>query len=60
MTITVGAWIVPLLITIISIWIAFAETDTRSGGYLAGIEILFYLPLAVIVSLVSWLIWALL
>lgn len=62
MTVTVGAWIIPLFITIGSFVLAGTSVPKRSGDYDfgSGLVGLIYLAGAAIVSLISWLIWALL
>ena len=58
MTIQIGTWIIPLLISIFSFSWAFYKADRTTGG-----DYSFYIPVletvALIVSLFSWLIWAL-
>tara|TARA_B100001057_G_C22233032_1_gene712751 strand:- start:102 stop:290 length:189 start_codon:yes stop_codon:yes gene_type:complete len=62
MTLTIGAWIVPAFITLIAYGCAIGGTPERSGGYFdfGGIVVVFYLAAATIVSLIAWLVWALL
>lgn len=61
MTITIGYWIIPLLITIISFILALWPQSNSGNDYGAsGVISLLFLSGAVILSLVSWLIWALL
>ena len=59
-TITVGWWILPTLITAIAFYIALREQPTPSGtDYGAGGVIgLMFVMAAAILSLVSWLVWA--
>jgi uncharacterized membrane protein len=62
MTVTIGWWAVPAFITIAAIYVAIREAPTSSGrDYGASAFIaLAMLMAALIVSLVAWLIWALL
>lgn len=62
MTITIGAWIIPTFITIIAHLCAFGSAPKGRAGYFdfSGLVLLFYLAVAVIVSLIAWLAWALL
>jgi len=62
MTITIGTWIIPLVVTIISLGVASYSTPEGRGDYGsigAGFVGVIYLAAALILSLVSWLIWAL-
>ena len=66
MTVEIGTWFFPLLITIASLcWLRYnmRATDRGGGGLYSGIGdaigLLFYGSVAVIVSLIAWLIWAL-
>ncbi len=52
MTITIGLWIIPLIITIVAFISALIHSD---DDWLGGF---FEMVLALLVSLVSWLIWA--
>ena len=52
LTITIGLWIIPFLITVISFAWAIANND---GGFLGG---LFETLFALIISLFVWLVWA--
>lgn len=59
-TITMGWWVVPAIITIISLGTAaFVSRDMGNDQYGAGavIALVFYL-MAVAVSLIAWLVWA--
>lgn len=61
-TITMGWWVVPSIITIMSLGAAaFMSSDMGNDQYGAGavIAFVFYL-IAGIVSLLAWLIWAVL
>lgn len=61
MEITVGWWAVPAFITIAAVFIAVREAPVSSGrDYGAGAFIgLAMMMAALIVSLIAWLIWAL-
>lgn len=54
LTITIGLWIIPFLITVISFAWAIANSD---GGFLGGF---FETLIALIISLFAWLVWAIL
>jgi len=61
MTITVGIWVVPLMVTIISLSMAVYSVPEGRGDYGnigAGLVGVIYLAGAAIVSLIAWLIWA--
>jgi hypothetical protein len=59
-SITIGLWVVPLFVTIFALFAAYRSFGDE-GTYGAGqIVNLIYLGLAVIVSLIAWLIWAVL
>lgn len=62
MTLVIGWWGVPLLITIVTmVWVMWPSGNQFSNsGYGIDVTPLLKLGAAVIVSLVSWLIWALL
>lgn len=66
MTITLGWWIAPLVMTVLVFaWRAYMHKDDGPsfGGYSAigaGIGAALTLLAAVVVSLIAWLIWALL
>ncbi|MBG1233000.1 hypothetical protein [Aestuariivirga litoralis] len=55
----IGLWTLPLAITLIALAVAFWKIPVRDG---AGAAIIAYLNLllALVVSLIAWLIWALL
>jgi len=58
--ITTGYWLIPLLITVTSFFIASRYEKPRPNGYInLDIEGIYRLFVALIVSLVAWLIWAL-
>ncbi|KRA63107.1 hypothetical protein [Rhizobium sp. Root651] len=60
-TIEFGWWIVPAIVTILSLgWAAFISRDTGNDQYGPGavISLGFYLA-ASVASLLAWLIWAL-
>lgn len=60
MTITIGAWVFPALITALAILAAFGAWPEGRGDYdFSPLFGCFYLAAAVIVSLVAWLVWAL-
>ena len=64
-TITFGWWLLPLVITVASMaWaIPVRDDERRSGSYfpaLDGLESAFRTGVATIVSLIAWLVWALL
>ena len=62
MTITISWWAIPLIITIISFIVAWRLKPKNVGGDYSfigdGIAFLFFYGIATVVSLVSWLIWA--
>lgn len=61
MTMTIGTWVVPLTVTIIALCAASYSTPEGRGDYGnigAGLVGVIYLAGAVIVSLIAWLIWA--
>jgi hypothetical protein len=60
MTITLGWWAIPLAITIIAFLASFMADTRSSSGYLSGIDTLIFNALALIVSLIAWLIWSVL
>lgn len=68
LSLTIGWWIVPVVITLVSYLVAYLATPSRTCSYdwygfgtlFDGIIILFGLLAATIVSLVAWLVWALL
>lgn len=62
MTIHVGWWVVPLVITLAAFgWCAFINYRDSGGGYLDAVANVFnMLIFAVVPSLVAWLVWALL
>jgi len=55
MTITIGWWVLPLLVTIAGIVIVLKP---EPGGYIQ--DRFFTVPACLIVSLAAWLVWALL
>jgi hypothetical protein len=62
MTITVGIWILPLIVTIIAFLVAYYSTPESHGDYGgigAGFVGVIYLAGAAVVSLLAWLLWAL-
>lgn len=60
MTITIGWWALPLLVTIALFAWAFIIPAQKGGGYGVDLMPLLRLGAAAILSLSSWLIWALL
>lgn len=61
MSIAIGWWVVPTFITIAAIYIALREWPEQRGDYdFSPLIGLFYLAAALIVSLVAWLVWAIL
>ncbi len=61
MTVTIGWWALPAFVTVASIYFALRESpEPRGKDYGAGAVIgALFLAGALIVSLVAWLIWAL-
>jgi len=59
MTLTIEAWIIPAIITIASFSTAFAY-NRKADGIAAGFVYIGTLAFASIMSLSSWLVWALL
>ena len=61
-TITIGMWVMPTLLTILSFIWAYSKRDTGGGNYLdfSGMFDLIYYGIATIISLISWLVWSLL
>lgn len=61
-TITLGWWLLPALITLVSlIWCLVVNARDSSGGFLDGMANLFnLLVFCVVPSLIAWLAWALL
>jgi hypothetical protein len=65
MTITIGLWVIPLIVTIISfvtasIRVQQVAKDAGAGSWGEGILIIAFHGLALIASLIAWLIWAVL
>ena len=59
-TITIGAWAIPLAITIgLLAWAVWNRPHERVGGWMDGVETFFRIPVATTLSLIAWLIWAL-
>lgn len=60
MTITIGSWVIPMFATILAFIGAFVFTPSSKGGMLdfTPLALIFFLLLATIVSLISWLVWA--
>lgn len=61
MSIAIGWWAIPAFVTIAALYVAFREQPASSGNdYGAGAVIgAMFIMLALIVSLIAWLIWAL-
>jgi hypothetical protein len=56
----IGSWVIPLFVTVIAVWGASLKF-VHPGDYGVGHIInLIFLGAAVIVSLIAWLIWAVL
>jgi hypothetical protein len=64
MTITIGTWAIPLVISITCFLAVFLTKPKTMGGYLdpmfAALQVLASLAGATIISLIAWLVWALL
>lgn len=55
-TLTFGAWWIPLLITIVAVgWAIFWVDD--GGGWLSGLGNILALIPALFVSMVAWIVW---
>lgn len=62
MSITIGWWAIPAFVTIAAVYIALREAPNSSGleyGASAFIRVVMMMA-ALIVSLIAWLIWAIL
>ncbi len=62
MTITIGIWVLPLIVTIVAFLVAnysIPESHGDYGGIGAGLVGVIYLAGAAVVSLLAWLLWAL-
>jgi len=57
MNITIPTWTIPTVITIAAIAYAFSK-EMNTGGYLQGIETIFYLAGAFALSTVAWIVYA--
>jgi hypothetical protein len=61
-TITFGYWLIPLAITILSYvglpWLAVRDDGSSYGSIFNGLFVLLSLLVATIISLISWLIYA--
>lgn len=66
-TVTLGTWVFPLLITIACIVIAWYKDSNNKTGYdptgygrigSAAVSAVYWVP-AIVLSLVAWLLWAL-
>lgn len=60
MTITIGYWGIPALLTVAAFLWAHAVTPTPSSGYGADLTGLVTFGAALIFSLLAWLVWAVL
>jgi len=60
LTIMLGWWIAPALVTLLAFIIAGNNLPVYSRGYGDGIAGVFILGVAIIVSLIAWLVWAVL
>lgn len=60
MTISLGWWIAPLVVTLGAFIWALGKSAHTESGYLPVPSATVFLPAATIVSLVAWLVWALL
>jgi hypothetical protein len=63
LNIIIGWWILPLIITFSAgVWLAVSAASYRSTGGMFDFDVvtMMRIPLAIIVSLVAWLTWALL
>ena len=59
MTLTIGWWAVPAFITFFSCYLAIAKAPDSGSFGLGGLLALLMLGGALILSLIAWLIWAL-
>ena len=60
MTFTLGSWAIPAFITIAAIYVSLREWPQSRGDYdFSPVIGIFYFAVALIVSLVAWLIWSL-
>lgn len=60
MTITIDAWVLPLIGTFLAFFVAIYVTPSSRGDYDFGPLVgCIYLPLAGCASLVMWLVWSL-
>jgi len=62
MTITVGTWAIPLLLTVVAwAWATIWTNQQPAGGFMGNsLEGMFAVTGAVVASLAIWLVWALL
>lgn len=60
MSITIGYWVIPALLTIAAFIWAEVITPRRMSGYFPDLTGLFTYGAALVASLVFWLIWAVL
>lgn len=59
-TITFGSWLLPLTITCAAFFAAWAVTEPHARGMMGGLDGIIFGALSLIVSLIAWLIWAVL
>jgi len=60
MDIHLGWWVLPLAISCAAFFASWAATELNQRGMMAGLDGLLFGRLALIVSLIAWLIWAVL
>lgn len=60
MVIHLGWWLLPMAITCAAFIASWAATEPNQRGMMAGLDGLFFGGLALIVSLIAWLVWAVL
>ena len=60
MTITIGWWALPFVLTCAAFLDAYMAEDKNQRGMMAGLDGIIFGALALIVSLIAWLIWAVL
>lgn len=57
LNITIYTWIIPTLITVVTLMIAFTK-EKYTGSYGDGLDTLFYILVASAISVVSWFLYA--
>ena len=57
LTITAGWWLLPFVFTVFAFILASYLTPRNYGGYLSGLEGAFNTLFAIVVSLLSWVIY---